>query len=321
MSFTVLMTAPKLAPKGVKKLSEAGCRVIYVDNPKDPDAVYRILSTEPVDAVISRTLDLTGEAIRACPTLKVITKHGVGVSNIDVDAATQRNIPVLVTPGTNSQSVAELALGLMLAAARRIALYDRDLRAGNWSRSGDGQQLSGRTLGLVGFGQIGQTLATFCMAIGMKVVAYDPMMKQSPVEGVTLIDELPELLRQSQVLSLHCPLLPSTKNLIDEQALSLLPDGAILVNTARGPLIDESAMVAALQSGKLAGAGLDTFVNEPLSASDAIASMPTVVMTPHVGGSTPDALEAMAAHAADNVLRFLNGEPLAPTLCVNHLIK
>lgn len=321
MRFTVLMTAPKLAPKGVKKLIDADCKIIYVNDSTDPQAILSILSTEPVDAVISRTMTLTGEAIRACPTLKVITKHGVGVSNIDVDAATERNIPVLVTPGTNSQSVAELALGLMLAAARRIASYDRDLRTGNWSRAGNGQQLSGRTLGLVGFGQIGQTLAQFCIALGMKVVAYDPMLKASPIEQVTLINDLPALLRQSQVLSLHCPLVHATRNLINEEVLSLLPDGAILVNTARGPLIDENALVAALQSGKLAGAGLDTFVNEPLPLSDAIASQPTVVMTPHVGGSTPDALDAMAAHAADNVINFLNGKPLSPSLCVNHLIK
>lgn len=318
MSYTVLMTAPKLAPLGVKKLSDAGCRIIYAN---DKDAIYQILSTEPVDAVISRTLDLTRDAIYACPTLKVITKHGVGVSNIDVDAATERNIPVLVTPGTNSQSVAELALGLMLAAARRIAAYDRDLRVGNWSRSGDGIQLAGRTLGLIGFGQIGQKLARFCLAMDMDVIAYDPVLKQSPVLNVTLIDSLPELLKQSQVLSLHCPLVPATKNLIDEQAFSLLPDGAILVNTARGPLIDENAMIAALTSGKLAGAGLDTFVNEPVTTNDAITAMPTVVMTPHVGGSTPSALDAMAAHAADNVLSFLNGESLSPSLCINHLIK
>ena len=321
MHYTVLMTAPKLAPMGVKKLEEAGCRIIYIDDPKDPNEIYRILSSEPVDAVISRTLDLTGDAIRACPTLKVITKHGVGVSNIDVDAATAQNIPVLVTPGTNSQSVAELALGLMLAAARRIALYDRDLRGGNWTRSGDGLELRGRTLGLVGFGQIGQLLAKFCMAIGMNVIAYDPALKKSPIENVVLCESLPELLKQSQVISLHCPLLPSTKAMINAQAFELLPNKAIVINTARGALIDESAMVAALQSGKLAGAGLDTFINEPLTTNDMITTMPTVVMTPHVGGSTPGALDAMAAHAADNILTFLNGEPLSASLCINNLIK
>lgn len=178
MTYTILMTAPKLAPLGVKKLEEAGCRILYIENPKDPNEISRILSNEPVDAIISRTLDLTGAAIKSCPTLKVITKHGVGVSNIDVDAATEQNIPVLVTPGTNSQSVAELALGLMLTVARRIALYDRDLRKGNWTRSGDGLELHGRTLGLIGFGQIGQTLAKFCIAIGMKVIDFDSKIQK-----------------------------------------------------------------------------------------------------------------------------------------------
>ncbi|HET7836989.1 MAG TPA: NAD(P)-dependent oxidoreductase, partial [Variovorax sp.] len=215
MHPTILVTAPKLAAAGAELLAQAGARVIYLADPDSAEEVERIMATEPVDAVISRTVRLSARAIAACPTLKVISKHGVGVSNIEVDAATARGIPVYVTPGANAQSVAEMTLGLMFAAARRIGWMDAELHAGRWSRAQDGVELHGKTLGLVGLGQVGQRVATVCLALGMEVMAFDPALAggQSPVDGVRLMPSLAAMLPQVDVLSLHVPLNPHTRNL------------------------------------------------------------------------------------------------------------
>jgi D-3-phosphoglycerate dehydrogenase len=319
MSFTVLVTAPKLASAGVELLAQAGARVLYLSNADSVEEVERLMATEPVDAVISRTVQLSARAIASCPTLKVISKHGVGVSNIDVDAATGRGIPVYVTPGANAQSVAEMTLGLMLAAARRIGWMDRELHAGRWSRAQNGIELQGRTLGLVGFGQVGQRVATVCMAMGMEVIAFDPALKEgeSPIPRVRMMPSLEALLPLGDVLSLHVPLNSHTRNLLGAAQFAAMPRGAILVNTARGEVVDEVALVAALQSGQLHAAGLDTMAHEPLPAGSPLAALDNVVLTPHVGGSTPAALAGMASGAARNVLGWLQGRPVGAAACVN----
>lgn len=316
-AFTVFITAPRLASSGVDLLARAGARMIYLERSDDAAQAERILASEPVDAVISRTVELSARAIASCPTLKVISKHGVGVSNIDVAAASARGIPVYVTPGANAQSVAEMTLGLLFAAARRIAWMDAELRAGRWSRAQDGIELRGRTLGLAGFGQIGQRVALACQAIGMQVVAFDPALQSSPVPGVRLVASLDELLPLAQVLSLHVPLNKHTRGMLGAEQFARMPQGAILINTARGEVVDEPALVDALRSGRLHAAGLDTMAVEPLPADSPLASLPNVVLTPHVGGSTPAALAAMASGAAANVLGWLQGRPVDASRCVN----
>lgn len=317
MTPTIFVTAPRLAPSGVELLDQAQARVIYLQNGNDVQEVERIMASEPIDAVISRTVDLSATAIASCPTLKVISKHGVGVSNIDVDAATHRGIPVYVTPGANAQSVAEMTLGLMFAAARRIAWMDAELHAGRWSRVQDGIELHGKTLGLVGFGQIGQRVAAVCLALGMEVVAFDPGLKTSPNPAVRLVASVDEILPLADVLSLHVPLNKHTRGMLGAEQLARLPRGAIVVNTARGEVIDEEALIAALRSGQLYAAGLDTMSVEPLPAGHALAALPNVVLAPHVGGSTPAALAGMARGAARNVLGWLQGQPADPAACVN----
>lgn len=316
---TIFVTAPRLAPAGVCLLARAGARVLYLSGSDSAEEVERIMALESIDAVISRTVKLSAKAIESCPTLKVISKHGVGVGNIDVEAATRRGIPVYTTPGANAQSVAEMSLGLMFAAARRISWLDAQLHAGRWPRLQDGVELRGKTLGLVGFGQIGQRVATVCLALGMKVVAFDPALQGalSPVDGVQLLPSLDELLPLANVLSLHVPLTEHTRNMLDAARFGRLPRGAILVNTARGEVVDSSAMIAALQSGQLHAAGLDTMAIEPLPADSPLAQLPNLVLTPHVGGSTPAALTAMASAAARNVLDWLAGVPPERSACVN----
>lgn len=319
MAYTVFVTAPKLHPAGVQLLQEQGARIIYLDDPDDARQVERIMAAEPVDAVISRTVELSARAISSCPALKVISKHGVGVSNIDVAAATARGIPVYMTPGANSASVAEMTIGLMIAAARHVPAMDRSLRQGKWNRMQDGRQLGGRTLGLVGFGQIGQRVARAALALEMNVLAYDPALADValPVAGVTRAASLQELLPRADVLSLHIPLNARTRGLIGAPQLASLPAGAIVVNTARGGVIDEAALAAALRSGHLHAAGLDTTEQEPLPGDSPLLALPNIVITPHVGGSTPSALSLMASGAARNALDWLAGQPPAASSCVN----
>ena len=318
MTFEVFVTAPRLAHAGLALLQQQGCVLTFLRAADDAAEVERLMAANRFDAVISRTAQLSAAAIAACPSLKVISKHGVGVSNIAVDAATHRGVPVYVTPGANAQSVAELTLGLMLAAARRIAHLDQELRAGRWTRAQDGLQLAGRRLGLLGFGQVGQRVARVAQALGMEVHAHDPMLHgPSPVPGVQLHATLDTLLPVSDVLSLHVPLTTRTRSLIDARALDLLPRGALLVNTARGEVVDEPELIARLRDGRLAGAGLDTMASEPLPADHPLTQLPTVVLTPHVGGSTAAALDAMAEGAARNVLGVLQGQPPDARSCVN----
>lgn len=318
MTFQIFVTAPRLAPAGLALLQQQGCSVHFLDDANSSAEVLARMAATPFDAVISRTVDLPAAAIAACPSLRVISKHGVGVSNVAVDAATLQGIPVYVTPGANAASVAELTIGLMLAAARRIVRLDGELRAGRWTRAQDGLQLAGRRLGLLGFGQVGQRVARVAQALGMQVHAFDPALQgPSPVTGVQLHGALAPLLALSDVLSLHVPLNAATRGLIDGAALDQLPPGALLVNTARGEVVDEAALIARLADGRLAGAGLDTMANEPLPAGHALAQLPTVVLTPHVGGSTAAALDAMAEGAVRNVLGYLQGQPPDVRSCVN----
>jgi D-3-phosphoglycerate dehydrogenase len=319
MSFSVVVTAPTLAKCGLQRLEDAGCRTLFVSDEGGEAELNEILRREPIDAVISRTLRLSGDAIRACPTLKVISRHGIGVNNVDVEAATQRGIPVLVARATNSQSVAELAIGLMLSVARAIPQHGAEIRAGRWNRSGQGIQLSGKTLGIIAFGAIGRAVADLALSLGMKVLAFDPAASAGVShKEVMFSSSLEALLERANVLSIHCPWTPATHRLIGTGELARLPKRAIVINTARGGIVDEGALAAAIRSGHIAGAGLDTFEIEPLPADNPLRDLPNVVMTPHIGGTTDAALQATAAAAVDQALRFLRGEPVEGSSIVNH---
>src|SRR4051812_48316039 len=206
MGYNVLVTAPSLGNWGLEKLRAAGCRVLFVKS--GDQELQELMASEPIDAVISRTMKLQARAMESCPSLRVIAKHGAGVDNIDVEAATRLGVPVFYTPGANAQSVAELTMGLMLDLARKISFHDKSLHEGLWTRSNDGLQLQGRTLGLVGVGDIGKRTGRLAQAFGMKVVAYDPFAKDSPFE---LCSGLPELLSAADVVSIHTPVTAQTK--------------------------------------------------------------------------------------------------------------
>jgi D-3-phosphoglycerate dehydrogenase len=309
--YTFLVTAPSFAAPGLAKLQEAGCRVFYA---KDESELANMMVQKEVDAVISRTITLSGDVIRSAKNLKVISKHGAGYNNVDVDAATERGIPVFYTPGANSQSVAELTIGLAMAVARSIPLHDRTLRNGGWSRSEMGIQLSGRTMGVVGLGNIGQKVARLGAAFGMRVLGFDPKGKPMPCEK---INSLVELLPQAQILTLHCPLNDETRGMIGAVELNLLPKNAIVLNTARGGIVDEIALAEAIKSGRIFGAGIDDFVAEPVPADHPFNALSRVVMTPHIGASTQEALDIVSVMSAENALMFLHKQPFDKQLCVN----
>ncbi|KJC50461.1 hypothetical protein UP09_05485 [Bradyrhizobium sp. LTSP885] len=316
MTYTIAVTAPTLSESGVAVLKGAGARVLMIPPGGAAADVERLLSSEPVDAVISRTVMLSGKAIESCPTLKVICKHGVGTDNIDVATATRRNIPVLITAAGNSQAVAELAIGLLLAVARRIPLQDGSIRCKDWDRTKSGLELSGRVLGLVGVGEIGRRVAAAARGLGMRVVGFDT----APVgasQDVERMEDLNDLLDVANVLSLHCPLNEATRGLISDRELARLPQDAIVINTARGGILDEAALARAIASGNVFGAGIDCFQREPIPADSPLLSLSEVVMTAHMGGSTKEALAHVARTAAQQVIDALNARPIDPAICVN----
>lgn len=316
MGLKVLMTAKTLAAPGVTLLEQAGCTVSFLMDGTEAELAENLRAT-PYDAIISRTLALPADMIDAAPALRVISRHGVGYNNVDLESATRRGVPVLIADGANGRSVAELAVGLALSVARKITMQDAAIRARKWDRSAAGLQFAGKTAGIVAFGAIGRRVAEILQAMDMRIIAFDPHARDRSYPGVAWAETLDELLQESDLVSLHCPLTPETQNMIAAPQLARMKPGAILINTARGGLIDEQALAEAVLSGHLAGAGLDTFCDEPLPASHPFMALPQVVMTPHMGGSTDAALDGIAISAARNVLDVLIDGKVDRRLLVN----
>jgi phosphoglycerate dehydrogenase-like enzyme len=252
----------------------------------------------------------TAEMIAAAPRLRLIQKIGVGVNTIDLDAAKARGIAVCNLPGTNARAVAELTLALMLAVLRRLPRFDAAMRRGEWSdpalQDGIGE-LGGRTVGLVGYGAIARLLAPVLAALGCRLI-YTSRTPRSDAVGEWR--SLDALLSESDVVSLHLPLTAETETLVDARAFARMRRGAILINTARGGLVDQSALTQALKDGKLAGAGLDVFVHEPHDATEPLFHLPNVVLTPHIGWLTTGTFDRSFALAAENCRRIAAGEAL-----------
>lgn len=259
------------------------------------DAAAGIVSTDPFDEGV----------LRACGGLRVLARVGVGVDTIDVDAATRAGVAVTVTPELNTECVADHAVALMLGCLRRLQENDAAIRRGEWTRGGPliGRDVARSTVGLVGLGRAGRAVARRLAGFGLRMLGHDPVGADVPhVERVPL----DELLAASDVVSLHLPLSGATAGLIGERELRLMRHGSFLVNTARGPLVDEAALVRALQDGRLAGAGLDVFEREPPRDSP-LLDMPQVILSPHVAGIGVDTQQAMLEMAVRSVLDVLAG--------------
>lgn len=247
-------------------------------------------------------------ALEGADRLKVIARYGVGVEKVDLDAARARGIRVTNTPGANASAVAELALGLMLALARQIPAAAQATRAGEWPRF-NGIGLEGKTVGLLGIGAIGKQVARRARAFDCAVIAYDPFADAAfaQAHGVELLPQA-DVVARADFLSLHLPVLPETRGLVGAALLAQMKPGSFLVNTARGELVDEAALLAALQSGQLAGAALDCFSLEPPGADNPLLALPQVIATPHIGAHTDSATSAMGWMAQRDCLAVLRGD-------------
>ena len=266
------------------------------------------------DAILVRLFPVTENVLSESPQLKAIGRHGAGFDTVDIAAATRRKIPVVFTPDANSDAVAEHAVMLMLAVARRLVDLDETIHAGKWRHEPyqEGLELRERTVGIIGFGHIGRKVGHLCgHGFGMQVIVYDPFIpiEQFPV-GMTQVETLEELLRQADFLTLHMPLSKETYHLINSERLTQVKDSAILVNTARGGLVDDNALAQALDRGHLAGAGLDVYEEEPLLADNPILALERsrVILTPHSAGLTDRSVQRMAEMVCNGVIAVLDGE-------------
>jgi D-3-phosphoglycerate dehydrogenase len=265
------------------------------------------------DAILTRQGPVVAAAMDASAQLRIIARHGVGVDDVDLAAARARGIAVTRAPGSNTAAVAEHTLALILALAKELRPLGAAIAGGAW-RGGTTRvrDVAGMRLGLLGFGAIGQAVARLAHAFGMAVAAHDPVMPASLFGPTRYFGSVAELCAGCDVLSVHCPYSPATHHLVDAAALARLPRGAFVVNTARGGIIDEAALLAALGSGHLGGAGLDVFETEPPAAGDALRDHPRVVVTPHVAGVTEGSLVNMGVMAAECIVACLTGGTIPP---------
>jgi D-3-phosphoglycerate dehydrogenase / 2-oxoglutarate reductase len=293
-------------PEGANMLKQAGLELVYLPEKgtahdeilalmKDPESVAIVAGGEPI----------TAEMIAFSPNLKVIAMHGVGLNQIDQRAAADRGIVVKAVPGGNAEAVADLTIGLMIAAARHIVEADTSIRKGEWGTF-VGSSINDKTIGIVGFGTIGQAVARRASGFNMKVLAYDVFRNEeaASILHATFVD-LDSLLAQSDFITLHVPLTPETTKLVDERALSLMKKSAILVNISRGGVIDETALYNALKEGRIAAAAVDTFSKEPLPSDHVLRSAPHCILTTHMGGRTRESARFIGIEVAKNILESL----------------
>lgn len=279
--------------------------VAYFDSlPGSEESLIERLGDAEVAINIRSSCRFTAAVFEACPKLKMVSIWGTGTDNIDLAAARRLGVTITNTPGVSAPSIAEHTLGLLLAVARKIPKLDAQVREGAWPR-GNMTLLHGKTVGVIGLGAIGLRFARLAAGIGMNVIAWTMNPRDL---GVPLVS-LDELLEQSDVVSLHLRLSDETRSFLGRERIAKMKRGALLVNTARGPIVDEAAMIEALQSGQLAGAGLDVFDIEPLPAGHPLTKLDNAVLSPHCAGITPEVLEAGLALSLENVEKYFAGSP------------
>lgn len=286
---------------GMGRLKDAGVLPVDSLDAVDPGRIV---------AAITRNAGFSGQQMNGLPDLKVVAVHGVGYDPVDIDTATSLGISVTNTPGSNERSVAEQAIALIFALAKQVVAADTAARTGDFAfkYSVDLMEVAGLTLGILGFGAIGRQTAAIGRALGMRVIALSSHQPDAVFErlGVVRASSLQVLLRESDVVSLHLPSTPSTRNIIGREQLALMKPTSLLINTGRGSTVDEDALVNALRDGTIRGAGLDVFRSEPLDPNHPLCSLPNVILSPHLAGSTEAALRRTAIAAAECVLTVLS---------------
>ncbi len=299
-----LMTGARL-----ERVQEVGQFTAHVGQPdNDQQFIARIGDANALMLGWGLPIDV----MNAAPNLELVAFVGIGAGKfVDLEAAVERGITVCNTPGYADNAVAEHALAMMLATARHLGRLDRDLRKDHWNQSLPGFELRGKRLGLVGFGGIGARFAALARGIGMTVHAWtrNPSPQRARRHGIEFAD-LDSILRDSDVLSVHAALTPETETLLDSRALALTKPGVIIINTARGEIIEENALLAALRSGHVAAAGLDVYHQEPLPSDHPLVALDNVLLTPHVAFNTPEATHALLDISIDNIVHYYRGNPV-----------
>jgi D-3-phosphoglycerate dehydrogenase / 2-oxoglutarate reductase len=301
-----ILICDKLESQGIQLLQQAGFELDLRTGLKGDELTTAI---QAADGVIVRSgTRITADLLREPGKLRTVVRAGVGVDNIDVAAATRQGIVVMNTPGGNTVSTAEHTITMLMAMSRHVAAADASLRSGKWERTKFvGAQLAGKTLGIVGLGRIGREVARRATGLDMRIVGFDPFMAPDKAAqlGIEAVADLDQLLPRCDYVTVHTPLTDETRHLLDARRLALLKKGARVLNCARGGIIEEAALVQALESGHLAGAALDVFVDEPPPADNPLLKLPGVVLTPHLGASTVEAQVSVAQEAAQLMIDFL----------------
>ena len=283
---------------------------VIIGSSTDSETIIR--EAAECHGIIIRSAKITGEIIKRLPNLKVIAKHGIGVDNIDLIAASELGILVVNAPEANIHSVAEHALGMILAATKNFVQLDNETRKGNFYLRNKiiGTEIKGKIVGLVGMGKIGLLLADKLRGLGVEFIGYDPYVDPSIAKknGITLVESLDDLLPQADIISIHTPLTNATRKMIGEKQFNMMKSSAYLINVSRGSIVDEQALYQALKTGQIKGAALDVFEEEPPAKDNPLFSLDNILVSPHNAALTEDALIAMAAHAAQGVLDYINGK-------------
>ncbi len=315
-SRPLVVLAGAIHPDG-RALLETEAQVIVCD--EDTEEPFVKAAADAAGILFRVKPRCTESLMAACKKLRVVGRHGAGLDTVDIPAATRLGVAVVHAPGSNSQAVAEHALMLMLTCVKRTLLVDKMTRAGDWGARGGTRntELGGKTLGIVGIGNVGRRVAKFTGAIGMRVLAYDKYVPADEIRrrGAEPVNSLDELLPQVDVLTCHTPLTDETRGMINERTLGLMKQGAIYVNTSRGPVQQERALFEALTRGKLGAAGIDVWEEEPTSRDNPLLNLDNVVVSSHVAGVTGEANRQMAVQCAGEMLRVLRGE--RPDVLVN----
>jgi D-3-phosphoglycerate dehydrogenase / 2-oxoglutarate reductase len=305
--MNVLICDP-ISPKGIALFqSRPEFKVTVLDKPLKEAELIAIV--QDVEAMVVRSeTKVSRKVIEAAPKLRVVGRAGVGIDNVDVDAATERGVVVMNTPGGNTTTTAELAFFLLGALARHIAPAAKSMTEGKWDRKlYSGVEISGKTLGVLGMGRIGGEVAKRALAFGMRVLAYDPFLTEARAKqlGVELVPDLDGVYRAADFITVHMPVTEQTRGMLNADAFAKMKPGVRIVNAARGEIIEEKDLIAALESKKIAGAALDVFCEEPLAAEHPLRKLPNVVLTPHLGASTKEAQEKCGIEVAEIIAAYL----------------
>ena len=308
MKPLVILAGP-IHPDGVKQL-EAEVRVV-VSNEETEAGIIK--AAQEASGILFRLKpDCTRSLMAACKQLKVVGRHGAGLDIVDLDAATDLGVAVVHAPGSNSNSVAEHAIMLMLASAKQAVVVDKRTRLADWgkSRTQGLLEMNGRTLGIIGVGNIGRRVAKIAGAMGMRVIGYDKYVAADEVRnrGAEPMPDMASVLRQADVVTCHTPLTKETRHMINAAAIALMKPGVIFINTSRGKVQDEEALRVALEGGKIRAAGIDVFEEEPVSSDSRLLQLDNVIVSPHIAGVTEETTRGMAMQVTAEMLRVLRGE-------------